>query len=296
MLADPRADALVTNFIGQWLFLRNLPTVVPDPKRDQDFDEDLRQGFRRETELLASRILREDRSLLELLTADYTFVNERLAKHYGIPNIRGAHFRRIQVADENRRGLLSHGSVLVVTSYPHRTSPVVRGKWILENMLGTVPPSPPPDVPVLKEKANPAEETMSMRDRIAQHRANPACASCHAMMDPLGLSLENFDFVGKWRTVDEALIPIDASGTLPDGTTFDGPSGLRQVLLNPPDRFVRTLTEKMLTYALGRGLEYYDMPAVRRITRDVAASNYRASTLIFGVVNSLPFQMRRRQS
>jgi hypothetical protein len=163
-------------------------------------------------------------------------------------------------------------------------------------MLGTVPPSPPPDVPVLKEKANPAEETMSMRDRIAQHRANPACASCHAMMDPLGLSLENFDFVGKWRTVDEALIPIDASGTLPDGTTFDGPSGLRQVLLNPPDRFVRTLTEKMLTYALGRGLEYYDMPAVRRITRDVAASNYRASTLIFGVVNSLPFQMRRRQS
>jgi mono/diheme cytochrome c family protein len=296
MLADSRADALVTNFVGQWLFLRNLPTVLPDPKRDQDFDEDLRQGFRRETELLAASVLREDRSVLDLLSANYTFVNERLAKHYGIPNIRGTHFRRVEIADDNRRGLLGHGSVLVVTSFPHRTSPVVRGKWILENLLGTIPPSPPPDVPVLKEKPNPSEETQSMRQRIAQHRANPACASCHAMMDPLGLSLENFDLVGKWRTADEALLPIDASGTLPDGTKFEGPAGLRHVLLNPPDRFVRTLTEKMLTYALGRGLEHYDMPAVRKITRDAARNNYRASSIILGVVNSLPFQMRRRQS
>ena len=296
MLADPRADALVSNFIGQWLFLRNLPTVLPDPKKDQDFDEDLRQGFRRETELFAGSILREDRSVLDLLTANYTFVNERLARHYGIPNIRGTHFRRVEQRDENRRGLLGHGSVLAVTSFPHRTSPVVRGKWILENLLGTPPPPPPPDVPALQEKPNPAEETLSMRARIAQHRANPVCASCHGMMDPLGMSLENYDLVGRWRTVDEALAPIDASGVLPDGTKFDGPAGLRQVLASQPDRFVRTLTEKMLTYALGRGLEHYDMPTVRAIARAAARQDYRASSLILGVVNSLPFQMRRRQS
>jgi mono/diheme cytochrome c family protein len=296
MLADPRADALVTNFVGQWLFLRNLPTVLPDPKKDQDFDEDLRQGFRRETELFAGSILREDRSVLDLLTANYTFVNERLARHYGIPNIRGTHFRRVEQRDENRRGLLGQGSVLAVTSFPHRTSPVVRGKWILENLLGTPPPPPPPDVPALQEKPNPADETLSMRARIAQHRANPVCASCHGMMDPLGMSLENYDLVGRWRTVDEALAPIDASGVLPDGTKFDGPAGLRQVLASQPERFVRTLTEKMLTYALGRGLEHYDMPTVRTIAREAARQDYRASSLILGVVNSLPFQMRRRQS
>jgi hypothetical protein len=296
LLADSRADALVTNFVGQWLFLRNLQSLLPDPKKDQDFDEDLRQGFRRETELFAGSILREDRSVLDLLTANYTFVNERLATHYGIPNVRGAHFRRVERTGDNRRGLLGQGSVLAVTSYPNRTSPVVRGKWILENLLGTPLPPPPPDVPALKEKPNAADEEQSMRERIAQHRVNPACASCHAMMDPLGLSLENFDFVGRWRTVDEALIPIDATGVLPDGTKFEGPAGLRNVLASHPDRFVRTLTEKMMTYALGRGLEYYDMPAVRKITRDVAKNNYRASSLIFGVVNSLPFQMRRRQS
>ena len=296
MLADPRADALVTNFVGQWLFLRNLPTVLPDPRKDPDFDEDLRQGFRRETELLAGSILREDRSVLDLLTASYTFVNERLAKHYGIPNIRGTHFRRVERSDDARRGLLGQGSVLAITSFPNRTSPVVRGKWILENLLGSPLPPPPPDVPALKEKPNPADEQLSMRDRIAQHRANPVCASCHAMMDPLGLSLENFDFVGRWRTVDEALIPIDASGVLPDGTKFEGPAGLRQVLLSHPDRFVRTVTEKMLTYALGRGLEYYDMPAVRKIVRDASPDGYRASSVVLGVVNSLPFQMRRRQS
>lgn len=296
MLADPRADALVTNFVGQWLFLRNLPTILPDPKRESDFDEDLRQGFRRETELFAGSILREDRSVLDLLTASHTFVNERLAKHYGIPHIRGPHFRRVERPDDRRRGLLGQGSVLAVTSFPHRTSPVVRGKWILENLLGTPLPPPPPDVPVLAEKPNPGEEETSMRLRIAQHRANPTCASCHAMMDPLGLSLENFDMVGRWREVDEALVPIDASGALPDGTKFDGPAGLRTVLMSDPDRFMRTVTEKMLTYALGRGLEHYDMPAVRKIARDAARHNYRASSLIVGIVNSRPFLMRRRQS
>ncbi len=295
MLADPRADALVTNFVGQWLFLRNLPSVLPDPRRENDFDEDLRQGFRRETELFTGSILREDRSVLDLLTATHTFVNERLAKHYGIPHIRGTHFRRIERTDKRRSGLLGQGSVLAVTSYPHRTSPVVRGKWVLENLLGTTLPPPPP-VPALEEKAKPGEEEKSMRARIAQHRSNPACASCHATMDPLGLSLENFDMVGRWREVDEALIPIDASGVLPDGTTFDGPEGLRRVLLDDPDRFVRTLSEKMLTYALGRGLEHYDMPAVRKIARDTAKQNYRASALILGIVNSRPFLMRRRQS
>jgi mono/diheme cytochrome c family protein len=296
MLADPRADALVTNFVGQWLFLRNLPTVIPDPRRESDFDEDLRQGFRRETELFTSSILREDRSVLDLLTANYTFVNERLAKHYGIPHVRGTHFRRIERADDRRRGLLGQGSVLAVTSFPNRTSPVVRGKWILENMLGTPLPPPPPDVPALVEKPNPSDEERSMRVRIAQHRTNPVCASCHATMDPLGLSLENFDMVGRWREVDESLIPIDASGVLPDGTRFEGPSGLRAVILSDPDRFVRTVTEKMLVYALGRGLEHYDMPAVRKIARDAAKQKYRASSLVLGIVNSRPFLMRRRQS
>jgi hypothetical protein len=296
MLADPRADALVTNFVAQWLFLRNLPTVLPDPRRESDFDEDLRQGFRRETEMFVSSILREDRSVLDLLTANHTFVNERLAKHYGIPNVRGTHFRRVERSDDRRRGLLGQGSVLSVTSFPNRTSPVVRGKWILENLLGTPLPPPPPDVPALVEKPNPADEEQSMRVRIARHRANPVCASCHATMDPLGLSLENFDMVGRWREVDESLIPIDASGVLPDGTQFEGPAGLRAVLLGDPDRFVRTVTEKMLVYALGRGLEHYDMPTVRKIARDAAAQKYRASSLILGIVNSRPFLMRRRQS
>jgi hypothetical protein len=293
MLADPRADALVSNFVGQWLFLRNLPTVLPDPRKDPDFDEDLRQGFRRETEMFVGSVFRGNRSVLDLLTANYTFVNERLAQHYGIPNIRGTHFRRVERHDDNRRGLLGHGSMLSVTSFPHRTSPVVRGKWILENLLGTDVPDPPPDVPALKEKANAAEEELSMRERIAQHRANPVCAGCHAMMDPLGLSLENFDFVGRWRTVDEALIPIDASVVLADGTKFDGPAGLRNVLVGHPDRFVGTFTKKLLTYALGRGLEYYDMPAVRRIVQDAARDNYRLPSIVTGIVKSAPFRMRK---
>jgi hypothetical protein len=293
MLADPRADALVNNFVGQWLFLRNLPAVLPDPRKDPDFDEDLRQGFRRETEMFAGSIFREDRSVLDLLTANHTYVNERLARHYGIPNIRGTHFRRVERKDENRPGLLGHGSVLSVTSFPNRTSPVVRGKWILENLLGSEVPDPPPDVPALKEKPNPADEELSMRERIAQHRANPSCASCHAMMDPLGLSLENFDFVGRWRTFDEALIPIDASVVLADGTKFEGAAGLRSVLVRNPDRFARTFTEKLLTYALGRGLEYYDMPAVRTIVRGAARDNYRFSSIVSGIVRSTPFQMRK---
>ena len=293
MLADPRADALVSNFVGQWLFLRNLPAVLPDPRKDPDFDDDLRQGFRRETEMFAGSIFRENRSVLDLLTASYTFVNERLAKHYGIPNIRGTHFRRVERKDENRRGLLGHGSILSVTSFPHRTSPVVRGKWILENLLGSDVPDPPPDVPALKEKPNSADEELSMRERIAQHRANPTCASCHAMMDPLGLSLENFDFVGRWRTVDEALIPIDAAVALADGTTFVGPAGLRGVLVSHPDRFVQTFTKKLLTYALGRGLEYYDMPAVRAIVRNASRDNYRFPAIVIGIVRSPPFQLRQ---
>jgi mono/diheme cytochrome c family protein len=296
MLADPRADALVSNFIGQWLFLRNLPAVSPDPWKDPDFDEDLRRGFRRETELFAASVFREDRSVLDLLTADYTFVNERLARHYGMPNVRGTHFRRVEQRDGNRLGLLGHGSILSVTAFPNRTSPVVRGKWILENLLGSEVPDPPPDVPALEEKPNPADEDLSMRERIARHRANPACASCHAMMDPFGLALENFDFVGRWRTVDEAKIPIDASVTLSDGTPVDGPVGLRNLLAGDPERFARTFTEKLMTYALGRGLEHHDMPAVRKITREAARYDYRTSAIVLGVVNSLPFQMRRRQS
>ncbi len=234
--------------------------------------------------------------MLDLLTADYTFVNERLAKHYGIPGVRGDHFRRVTLTDDNRRGLLGQGSMLAVTSMPHRTSPVVRGKWILENLLGTPLPPPPPDVPALEETQKKTEQVLTMRETIARHRANPVCASCHAMMDPLGLSLENFDFVGRWRDVDETVTAIDASGTLPDGTKFNGPAGLRQVLLAQPERFVTTLTEKMLIYALGRGLEHYDMPAVRKITREAARNDYKAASLVLGVVNSLPFQMRRPQS
>jgi hypothetical protein len=226
------------------------------------------------------------------LTADYTFVNERLAEHYGIPGVKGSHFRRVALTDDHRRGLLGKGSLLAATSYPHRTSPVLRGKWIMENLLGTAPPPPPPNVPDLKD-TNTQGKVLSMRERMVQHRANAVCASCHAMMDPLGLSLENFDAVGRWRTRGESFAPIDASGAMPDGTTFEGVAGLRQALLNEPDVFVGTLTEKLLVYALGRGLEYYDAPAVRAITRDAARHEYRFSALLTGIVQSTPFQMRR---
>jgi hypothetical protein len=291
MLADPRAEAFVTNFAGQWLFLRNLAATLPVQSAFPDFDDTLRQAFRRETELFFESIVREDRSALDLLRADYTYLNERLARHYGVPNVRGSHFRRVTLGpDSTRAGLLGHGSILTVTSYPDRTSPVLRGKWILENLLGTPPPPPIPDVGELRTTSS-SGEVLSMRARIEQHRANPVCAGCHSMMDPLGLALENFDAVGKWRTLGESSEPIDASGVLPDGTPFEGPAGLREALLRS-DRFVATLTEKLLTYALGRGMEYYDAPAIRGILREAEGEEYRFSTLLLGVVRSAPFQMR----
>ena len=293
MVRDERADALVRNFAGQWLFLRNVPGVRPIPRKDPDFDDSLRQVFRRETEFFFDSIIREDRSVIELQTANNKFVNERLARHYGIPNVHGSRFRRVTVTDENRRGLLGHGSILSVTSYPDRTSVVLRGKWILENILGTPPPDPPPNVPELQQNRA-LGQAVSMRDRMTQHRANPVCASCHAKMDPLGLALENFDLVGRWRTFDESATAIDASGIMPNGTAFNGPAELRQALLANAEQFVTTATEKLLTYALGRGVEYYDGPAVRAIVRDAAGNDNRfASSLILGVVKSRPFQMRR---
>jgi hypothetical protein len=294
MLADPRARALVRNFAGQWLFLRNVPVLSPDLDAFPDFDESLRRAFVQETELFVESIVQEDRSVLDLLTADYTFVNERLAAHYGIPNVTGSHFRRVRVPNDDRRGLLGHGSILAATSYPHRTSPVLRGKWILENLLGTPPPPPPPNVPDLVE-TNAAGRPLTMRERMARHRSNPVCASCHSMMDPPGFALETFDAVGRQRLVDEQFRPIDASGRLPDGREFDGPSGLRAALVAEPEQFVTTLVEKLLTYALGRGVEATDMPAVRGIVRAAATDDYRFSSLVLAIARSVPFQMRRSQ-
>ena len=287
MLADPRSQALVENFAGQWLSLRKLKGINPNGRLFRDFDDNLRQALRRETELLFENIIRKDRSVLDLLNADYTFVNERLARHYGIPNVLGSRFRRIAVPD-HRRGLLGHGSILTVTSYPTRTSPVQRGKWVLETLIGSPPPPPPPDVSDLNEnERDTGGNVLSMRDRMAEHRTNAVCANCHSRMDPLGLALEHFDAIGRWRD-----IPIDASGTLPDGTKFDGPAGLRQALMRRPDIFVHTMAEKLLTYALGRGLEYYDAPAIRAITREADRSQNAFSSLIMGIVKSVPFRMR----
>jgi mono/diheme cytochrome c family protein len=293
MLADSRASALMQNFAGQWLFLRNVPLTGPTPNDFPDYDDTLRQAFRRETELFFDSVLQEDRSALDLLRADYTFLNERLALHYGIRTVKGSHFRRVTLSsDSTRRGLLGHGSILTLTSYPDRTSPVVRGKWILENLLGTPPPPPLPDVGDLPATDG-AGGVLSMRARLARHRANPACSSCHAMLDPLGLALENFDAVGQWRTRDESSQPIDAAAVLPDGTRVAGPEGLRQAILARSDRFLSTFTEKLLTYALGRPLEYYDAPAVRDILREAARDDFRlASGIIVGIVHSRPFQMR----
>ncbi len=291
MLRDTRSQALVDNFAGQWLHLRNLDSLTPDRRLFPDFDDNLRQSFRRETELLFQGILREDRSVLELLSADYTFLNERLAKHYGIPHIYGDHFRRVELKPDGvRGGLLSHGSVLALTSYANRTSPVLRGKWILANILGTPPRPPPPETPTLQE-SSPAAQPLTLRERISEHRDNPACASCHDIMDPVGFALENYDAVGRWRSQD-AGVPVDASGTLPDGTWFDGPVEFRRALLNRPQLFVSTATEKLLTYALGRGLEYYDAPAVRGIVRGAARNDYRFSSLVLGAIQSPAFQMR----
>ncbi|MGH9255318.1 MAG: DUF1592 domain-containing protein [Vicinamibacterales bacterium] len=292
MLADPRSQALVTNFAGQWLYLRNLAAASPDPRMFPDFDDNLRQAFRRETELFFESIVKEDRNVLDVLRANYTFANERLARHYGIPNVYGSRFRRVTLGEDSvRGGLLGHGSILTVTSYANRTSPVLRGKWILENILGTPPPPPPANVPPLAENGV-SGKTLSMRDRMAQHRVNPVCSGCHQLMDPAGLSMENFDAIGRWRTRTEAGTAVDASGGLPGGSTFQGMAGLRAAVLARPELFVSTVTEKLLTYALGRGLEYYDAPAVRAITRDARGNDYRFSSLVLGVVKSDPFQMR----
>jgi hypothetical protein len=294
MLADPRSGALGTNFAGQWLRLRSLASITPDMRAFPDFDDNLRQAFREETEMLFDTVVNEDRSVLDLLSARFTFVNERLAKHYGIPNVYGSRFRRIDLdADSVRGGLLRQGSILMATSYATRTSPVIRGKWILENLLGTAPPPPPAAVPALRENAV-GLKSLSMRERVAEHRANPACASCHNLMDPVGFSLENYDAVGRWRTTEEGK-PIDSAGGLPDGRKFDGAAGLQKAILDRPELFAQTLTEKLLTYALGRGIEYYDAPAVRKITNDAKAHGYKFSSFIVGIASSTPFQMRRSQ-
>ena len=294
MLADSRSRALVDNFASQWLHLRNLPSVTPDMRLFPNFDDNLRQAFGQETELFFESILREDRSGLDLLDADYTFVNERLAKHYGIPHVYGSRFRRVTVGEDGRRGgLLRHGSILTVTSYATRTSPVIRGKWILENLLGIRQAPPPPGVPDLKEQDS-HERVLSMRERMAEHRSNAVCARCHNLMDPLGFALENYDAIGRWRTA-EGGAPVDASGKLPDGTRFDGVAELQDALLGRPELFVSTLAEKLLTHALGRGVEYYDAPAIRRIVDAAEGNDYRFSSLILGVVKSIPFQMRRSQ-
>ena len=291
MLADPRSEALARNFAGQWLRLRNISGALPSDVLFPDFGESLRQDFVRETELFFDSILREGRGVTDLLTADHTFLNERLARHYGVPGVYGSDFRRVSLADGNRRGLLGQGSILTVTSYPDRTSPVGRGKWVLENVLGTPPPPPPPNVPELE----PAEDTgrvLAMRERMEQHRENPVCASCHRVMDPLGLALENFDAIGRWRGHMPGGIAIDASGTMPDGTAFDGPAELRGLLVRDREQFATVVTEKLLIYALGRGIEYYDAPAVRRIVRGSAADDYGLASLVVGVVQSTPFRMR----
>jgi hypothetical protein len=291
MLADRKSTALVTNFAGQWLQLRNLRNMTPNSEEFPDFDDNLRQAFQRETELFVESIMREDRSVLDLLSGDHTYVNERLARHYKMPGIYGSHFRRVTVTDEARKGLLGKGGVLMVTSHVDRTSPVARGKWILDNLMGTPPPPPPADVPPFPEGAE--EKSRSVRERMEQHRANPACASCHRLMDPLGFALENFDAVGAWRTRDGGQ-PIDVSGQLADGTPVNGAVMLRQALVNKPDLLVTTLAEKLMTYGVGRGVGPADMPAVRAIVRASASNDYRFSSLILGVVSSRPFQMRMK--
>src|SRR5437867_3229270 len=288
MLSDQRARALGSNFAGQWLYLRNLRSVQHDEDVFPDFDDNLRQSLQRETELLFESIVLEDHSALDLLNADYTFLNERLAKHYGVANIYGDQFRRVTVTDEYRKGLLGQGSILTLTSYANRTSPVNRGKYVLTNILGTPPPAPPPNVPPLDETAG---KMLSMRERMEQHRKNPACSGCHKLMDPIGLALENFDGIGRWRSADGGA-KIDASDTLFDGTRVDGPVALRRAVLARSEQLVRTITEMLLTYGLGRGVEYYDMPVVRSILKAAARNNYRFSSLVLGIVKSAPFQMK----
>ncbi len=293
MLADDRATALVSDFAAQWLFLRNLRMVSPDRFQFPEWDDDLRAAMARETELFLDHQRRENRPVAELLTADYTFVNERLARHYGIEDIYGTQFRQVALPGTRRAGLLGHASILTVTSMPNRTSPVLRGKWLLENLLGMPPPAPPPDIPELPENER-GDAPRSIRERLEQHRENPVCASCHATMDPLGFALEPFDAIGRWRTRDDGL-PVDARGALVDGTEIDGPSGLREMLVSRQDEFVRTFIEKMMTFALGRGVEYYDMPAVRTILRETADERHMWESVILAIARSAPFQMRERR-
>ncbi len=290
MLADHRSNSLTMNFASQWLHLRNLDSIRPDLRRYPDFDDNLRQAFRKETELFVESIFREDHSVLKLLNTDYTFLNERLAHHYGISGIYGSRFRRVTLDPKHKRGgLLRQGSILTVTSYATRTSPVIRGNWVLENIIGTPPPPPPANIPALEE--NKVDATLSMRERLAEHRANPACASCHDRMDPVGFALENFDAVGRWRDFENGTA-IDVSGGLPDGSTFVGVEDLEHGLLKRPELFVRTLSEKLLTFALGRGVEFYDAPAIRQIVREAKAHEFRFSSIILGITKSIPFQMR----
>ena len=292
MLADSRSASLVTNFAEQWLYLRDIESKRPNEALFADFDESLRDAFRRETDLFLDSVLRGNHSVLDLLSANYTFVNERLAKHYGIPNVHGSDFRRVTLPPGSPRGgLLGQGSILTITSYANRTSPVSRGKWVLENLLSAAPPPPPPDVPALKTEANDTGENLTMRDAMIQHRANPACASCHSRMDPIGFAMENFDGVGRWRDHD-AGNPIDASGVFPSGEKFDGMAGLKAALLTHPEEFISTITEKLMMYGIGRNMQFYDRPAIRAIIRQAAPSNYTFASLVQGVVRSAPFQMR----
>jgi hypothetical protein len=293
MLEDPRSEALATRFAAQWLRLQDLDKLFPDALRYPQYDKTLADAMRRETELFFAYLVRADRPVTELLTADYTFVNERLAKHYGFPNVTGHRFRRVTAPDARRRGLLGHGSVLASTSFANRTSPVLRGKWVMEVLLGSPPPPPPPNVPDLEDTGAVAgDRLLSVRERLEQHRASPACSSCHRMMDPIGLALENFDVTGAWRIKDNG-VPIDASGELYDGTPLAGPADLRAALVARSDTFITTFTESLMAYALGRRVEYYDMPAVRAIVRAGAEQQNRVSAFVLGVVNSAAFQMSR---
>ena len=294
MLADPRARALVDNFASQWLQLGRVRGVIPDADVFYEFDENLRADMERETTLFLESQLLGDRGVMELFDADYTFVNERLARHYGLDGVYGERFRRVEVGGE-RAGLLGHASLLTVTAYPTRTSPVLRGKWLLDNVLGMPPSEPPADVPALEENHG-ATTPRTMRERMERHRANPACAACHRMMDPPGFALEHFDALGRWRSHDEYGAPVDAAGALADGAAVDGPAGLRHAVLAHETSVVRTVTEKLLTYAVGRRTEAFDQPAVRRIVRDAEAGGYRWSSIIRGIVGSVPFQMRRAES
>jgi hypothetical protein len=291
MIADPKSRSLIENFAGQWLYLRNLAVKGGAVEQFPDFDDNLRESFRTETLMLFESIVREDRNVVDLLTADYTFVNERLARHYGIPGIYGSQFRKVQITNDARRGLLGQGSFLMVTSNPERTSPVQRGVWVLENVIGAHVPTPPPIVPALEETKGDASRPMTVRAQMEIHRDRPFCAGCHKIMDPIGFALENFDAVGRWRT-EEHGEPIVATGTLVDGTHIDGATELRNALLKYSDRFVQTVTEKLMTYALGRGLEYYDMPVARAIVRNSEKSDYRFSSIVMAIVESDPFQMR----